>query len=83
MSRLVFAWIVIAASMTGCATAPTPAPAHEELPVERSMHQQGSLQIKAHHCDGGQGVDALLVHIDAPGDLMIRWDNRGVCGDPA
>jgi len=47
------------------------------------MHQQGSLQIKAHHCDGGQGVDALLVHIDAPGDLMIRWDNRGVCGDPA
>lgn len=79
MSRLVLSWIIIAAAMTGCATAPE----HEELPVEHGMQQRGSLQIINHHCDGGQGVDALLVHITAPGDLVIRWDNRGVCGDPA
>lgn len=52
-------------------------------PPPGDADQNGSLRILAHTCDGERGVDSLLVRLDKPGELRIRWSNRGVCGDPA
>ena len=62
----------LAAFLAACAT-----------PLPGDADQNGSLRIIAHTCDGERGVDSMLVRLDKPGELLIRWSNRGVCGDPA
>jgi hypothetical protein len=67
-----FAAAALAAFLAACAT-----------PLPGDVDQNGSLRILAHTCDGERGVDSMLVRLDKPGELRIRWSNRGVCGDPA
>lgn len=73
--------VAMAAFLTACAS--PPAPASQEEPPERSVGQKGSVDVIGHHCDGGNGIDSLALHVDGPGEVVIRWDNRHVCGDPA
>lgn len=68
-----------AAVLTGCAATPAPGPAPTAPPED----PRGSLQVLGHHCDGGQGVDALAVIVEKPGPVVLRWSNEGVCGRPA
>jgi hypothetical protein len=65
--------LTLAASLASCATAPPPV-AHDDP-------HPGSVQVKANHCDDRGGVDALLLQVEGPGTVTIRWSNKGVCGD--
>lgn len=75
MHRSVFATVMLA-TMAACASDPVADPAPD--PAARA-----SIQVLGHHCDGGQGIDAIAVHVDTPGIAVIRWSNAGVCGKPA
>ncbi len=79
MHRSVLATLMLAAALAACAMAP----ATTEEPVERSVGQHGSVTVIGHHCDGGQGVDALALHVEGPGEVVVRWNNEGVCGKPS
>lgn len=72
MHRPVLATLMLAL-LAACASDPPPAD-----PAARA-----TIQILGHHCDGGQGIDALAVHVDTPGVAIIHWSNDGVCGRPA
>lgn len=67
--------------MAGCASAPPPV---KDEPIKDSPSERhGSVRVVNHHCDGGQGVDAILVQVEGEGPAIIRWSNKSVCGDPS
>ena len=70
--------LFIAMSAAGCASAP-PVEAIKDSPSEH----HGSVRVINHHCDGGQGVDGLLLNVEGEGPVIIRWSNEGVCGKAA
>lgn len=73
MHRSALATLMLAA-LSACASAPPSAP--DEDP-------HATLDVIGHHCDGGQGIDAIAIHVDKPGVAVLRWSNKNVCGDPA
>jgi hypothetical protein len=70
MHRSVLATLMLAATLAACAAPPDPA-------------QRATLQVVGHHCDGERGIDAVVLHVDTPGLVVLRWSNRNACGDPA
>lgn len=77
MHRPVLATLMLAL-LTACASAPRSDSAPADDPAAH-----GTMEVIGHHCDGGQGIDALAVHVDKPGVATIHWSNKNVCGDPA
>ncbi len=74
MHRSVLANLMLAL-LAACATEPAP--------VADDPAQRATMEVIGHHFDGGQGIDALAVHVDKPGVAVIRWTNKSVCGAPA
>lgn len=68
----------MAAFLTACASPPAP-----DEPAEQGVGQKGKVDVIGHHCDGGQGIDSLALHVEGPGEVVIRWSNESVCGKPA
>lgn len=68
--------ILMLAALSACASTPLPAGPGTNMP-------DGSQRILGHHCDGEGGVDALVVFVDMPGEVIVHWTNLNVCGQPA
>ena len=77
MHRPAFATLMLAL-LSACASPPA-----EPVPAPADEPSRATLEVIGHHCDGGQGIDGLAVHVDKPGVAVIRWSNKNVCGDPS
>lgn len=37
-------------------------------------------RVMGHQCDKAGAVTALAIQVDAPGPVILQWDNGKVCG---